>query len=179
MRDIEKFFETHRSEFDDCEPEPDHFTRFEKRLNDAQAGRTIKLKYPVLFKIAALLLLLITLSVFVFDLKTHSFRTLLGIAYASAELPYEVKEAMQYYDGQAIQQLDEINKLSGSSRQAKDLNLTVIHEMQSLDDNTVTLKKAFSENPGNERILAALIQNQQMKETVTKTILLQLNQSKK
>jgi len=179
MSDIENFIRNHRSEFDDIEPKPGHVQRFEARLNVDNTGRIVGINRLFLLKIAALLLLLITVSVFVFDLKTRSVRSRLGIEVASAELPSEVKEAMQYYDGQAIQQMNEIDKLAGTGQQAKDLNMTARRELQSLDDNTTALKKAFSENPNNERLIAALIQNQQMKERVTNTILAQLHQLKK
>ncbi len=179
MKEIEKIIETHRAEFDDREPSPGHLSRFEMRLNEDKVGRIIRMRHPMLLKIAALVLLLITLSVVLLNQKTRLFRFLPEFDYAYAELPSEVTEAMQYYDGQAIRQLDEINKLSGSGMQAKELNQAIVREMQSLDDNTAALKKAFSENPHNERILDAIIQNQKMKETITNTILSQLDQSKK
>jgi hypothetical protein len=179
MKEIEKIIETHRAEFDDSEPSPGHLSRFEMRLNEDKEGRVIRMRHPMLLKIAALVLLLITLSVVVLNQKTRSFHSLLGLDYAYAELPSEVTEAMQYYDGQAIRQLDEINKLTGPGRQGTELNQAIVREMQSLDDNTAALKKAFSENPHNERILDAIIQNQKMKGTITNTILSQLDQSKK
>jgi hypothetical protein len=48
-----------------------------------------------------------------------------------------------------------------------------------LDANTSELTKAYRENPDDERITAAIIRNQQMKETITKNMIQQMNQVKK
>lgn len=179
MSAVENYIRNHRPEFEDSEPAPGHLQRFEALLNAGHGGMVIGIRRPLLLKIAAILLLLITITVFLFDLKTRSLRYSLGFGIASVELPSEVKEAMQYYDGLAINQLNEIDKITGKDQKTTDLNITARRELQSLDENTAELKKAFSESPYNERIIAALIQNQQMKEKVTNTILAQLTQSKK
>jgi len=177
MSNIEHFIRQHHSEFDDIEPKPGHVQRFEARLYVDSTGSTLSINRRLLLKIAAIILLLITISVFIFDLKTHSVRLRLGIEVASTELPSEVKDVIQYYDRLAIHQMNEIDKLTGPDQKAKDLNIDARRELQSLDNNTTALKQAFSENHNDERIIAALIQNQQMKERVTKTILTQINQS--
>jgi hypothetical protein len=178
MNRLEKYFGEHREAFDDQEPSPGHFERFEERLDKVHSCTRSRIGRPVILSIAAIILLLIAISSVVFDMKTNILRSGFGITYAKNELPAEINEAIQYYDILAVKQLKEIDELAGTDQKARDLSLSARREVQSLDNNTVALKKAFLESPGNERILAALVQNQQMKEKVTSTILTQMNQNK-
>ncbi|MEI6454837.1 MAG: hypothetical protein WCO93_00990 [bacterium] len=178
MNNLEKYVRQHREAFDDREPSSGHFERFEVRLDGAHNGSS-RIGRPMILRIAAAILFLITLSAVVYDLKTNALRSGFGMAYSKTELPAEISEAIQYYDILAVKQLKEIDELAGTDQKARDLSLSARREVQSLDNNTVTLKKAFLESPGNERILAALARNQQMKEKVTSTILKQMNQNKK
>jgi hypothetical protein len=47
--------------------------------------------------------------------------------------------------------------------------------MGALDAGTKELQRSLAENPNDERIQAAIIQNQQMKEGIMNTILSKLN----
>ncbi|MEI7983077.1 MAG: hypothetical protein WCI71_15615 [Bacteroidota bacterium] len=179
MSDLEKFINHHREEFDNFEPGPGHYKKFESRLTYLPVTLHIAKNPHTMLRIAALILVLITLSVFVFDLGTKEIRTYLNNRNAGTELPEEVREAVQYYDNQVGNRLEQLNKLASSNEEARVLSSNVIREIQNLDASTDEIKRSLAENPNNERILAALIQNQQMKEGIINNIINQLNQVKK
>jgi hypothetical protein len=174
MSDLNQFIRNHRDEFDDVEPDPGHFGRFESRLQK-EAVTTVG-KRNAMLRIAAMILILISVSVFLFDFATHEIMTRFGAGKSQVEMPGDVAEAIRYYDDQAIQQLSVISRLTGASPEARLLSESSLQELASLDDDTRVLKDELSSNPNNERILAALIQNQQMKEGIMRTIIHQLSQ---
>jgi len=175
MTDLQKFISDHRTEFDDLEPDPDHFRRFEKKLKKLPASRTLTSNRHQMLRIAALILVLISVSVFVFDLATREIREWYGTQTSRLELPKDVDEAIQYYDNQITQQLGEIRKLAGENTAGREVSASALKEIGMLDDNTNELKRCLLQNPNNERLLAALIQNQQMKEGILSNIVTKLN----
>jgi hypothetical protein len=48
------------------------------------------------------------------------------------------------------------------------------NELNSLNANSAELQKALAENPGNERVQAAIIQNHQMKDKVMNQVVSQM-----
>ena len=179
MPNLEKFIKDHLEEFDSFEPEPGHFKRFEDRLK-AQPGLKPSVHNRwMMLRIAALIIILITVSVFVFDLATREIRERFAAEKQGAELPLEIREAVRYYENQTDMQVATLHKLAAHHEDAGALNASALKEIQSLDATTNELKKSLSENPGNEQILDAIIRNQQMKESMLNTIITQLSQSEK
>jgi len=179
MPKLENYIKNHLAEFDSNEPEPGHFVRFEHRL-DVKPEKKLSGNYRLRFlKVAALIILLISLSVFVFDFGTREIRERFADEKQGTELPLEIREAVQYYDNQANTQIATIHKLAANQEDAASLSASALNEVQSLDATTSELKKSLAENPGNEHIFDAIIRNQQMKEAMLKTIITQLSQFKK
>lgn len=179
MTKLEEIITQNRSGFDDRDPDPGHFQRFEQRLETSGQPRKLSFNRIGMLKVAAIIVFLITISSLVFDLATQEIRKNVFGLPALAELPLEVREAMQYYDQQVDQQLTEISKLSNTSGEAMELNQSAMKQIQALDDNTLELRKNLAESPGNGRIQEAILQNQKMKEGVLNTILFQLNSKKR
>jgi hypothetical protein len=179
MSNIEEYITDHLDEFDSFEPEPGHFKRFEDRLQKQH------LLYPVghhrsqMLKVAAVIILMITVSVFVFEFATREFRERMATDKRATEMPAEIKEAVQYYDNQANMQITTLDKLAANHEDARALNTFALKEINSLDATTNDLKKSLAENPGNERILDAIVRTQQMKEAMLKTIITQISNAKK
>ena len=174
MTDLKKFIHDHRDEFDDMEPDPNHFNRFEERLSAMSSIRPVPVNRFQMLRIAALILVLISVSVFVFDLATREIRERFGAQTARLELPVDVKEAILYYDNQSAKQLAEISKLAGNNPAGRELSASAMKEIDKLDENTNELKGSLLQNPNNERLLAALIQNQQMKDGILSNIVSKL-----
>ncbi len=179
MPKLEKYIQDHIEEFDSHEPDPGHLIRFEQRLKEQHALEPVGYDRMLVLKIAALIIILVAVSVFVFDLATREIRDRFASGNQGTELPLEIREAVQYYDNQTSKQLAILNKLETNHEDAGAVSNSAFREIRSLDATTEELKKSLAENPGNERILDAIIQNQQMKETMLKTIIFQLSQSQK
>jgi hypothetical protein len=178
MSDLEKYITSHKDEFNSFEPSSGHFQRFENRLNDQAEISPQGINRSMILKVAALILVMISVSVFVFDLATREIRERFAAGKSDTELPLEIRQAVQYYDNQANAGLGTLNKLAATRHEAIAVNESAMKEIQNLDDATADLKKLLADNPGNERILDAIVQNQQMKESVLNTIISQLSQKK-
>lgn len=161
--------------FDDAEPGAGHFARFEEKMN-ASFGRKQRFTGgPVMLRIAAVLLVLLTVSVFVFDFATKRLEK----RSAGMAMETEVRDAENFYNEAAASRLGDIKRLACCDNQSKEIYSEASGELQKLDANASELRKALRENPNEERIQSALIRNQQMKEKITQNILNKLNNSKK
>jgi hypothetical protein len=179
MSDLEKYIKDHQEEFDSTEPEPGHLRRFEDRLAEQPGMKLPRFNRPLLLKIAALIIILISVSVFIFEFATREIRDRFAHESQAAELPSEILEAVQYYDNQTITQLATIHKLAFNNSDAEALSSATLKDIRSLDASTDELKKSLAQNPGNEHILDAIVRNQQMKENMLNTIITQISNSKK
>jgi hypothetical protein len=166
MDKLEKFITENHEAFNDAEPLAGHFSRFEEKLNKQIPAPAMRFERSMFLKIAAGLLILMTVTVFVFDAaKRHSLREGFG-SDNSAALSPEMKDAIQYYDDAASQKLGMIDQLACCGQDTRKVYSMANSELKSLNASADELKKALAENPGNERIQAAIIQNHQMKEKV-------------
>ncbi|MEI6683078.1 MAG: hypothetical protein WCO44_10650 [Bacteroidota bacterium] len=168
----------HRDEFDSSEPDPGHFRRFEERLGGQEPLKLPVINRTMMLKIAALILLMITVAVFVFDLGTREIRERFSAGSQANELPAEIRQAIEYYDIQTTKQLGTMNKLAANHMEPGVAGESAMNEIRNLDAATEELKTLLADNPGNEHILDAIIQNQQMKESVLTNIISQISQKK-
>lgn len=173
--DLEKLIRENRDQFDNMEPLDGHFERFSERLGLEEETRITTPSRFGMLKVAAVILLIITGSVVVFDLATRSIRERFSSPVATTLMPAEFNEAVQYYDARATAQLKEVHKLANSPEQAVLINADALKEMNKLDEDTRELQKSLAENPNCERLQAAIIQNQQMKEGIVNNIVNTLN----
>ena len=178
MKDLEKFIVDHRDEIDSTEPYPGHFQRFERRLASHPVASGSAFRPSLMLKIAAIILLMITVSVLVFDMASREISHRFASREQRAELPIEIRQAVQYYSNQTDTQLSTLNKLAAAQHEPGGISETAVREIRDLDAATAELKKLLDGNPGNERILDAIIQNQQMKESVLNTIISRVSQQK-
>lgn len=161
MDNLEKFVLENRDAFDIAPPEG-HFERFMEKLETGSHVRHFYLERNFMLKIAAAILVLLTTFALVFDFTAQKLQA----SHKSASLPPEIQEAMNYYQRTTNDQLGEIHRLACCGQDLKSLNDLAEKELKSLDTKSEELKKNLAENPGNERVQAALIQNEQMKKSV-------------
>jgi len=166
MDKLEKFISENRKSFDDAEPMAGHFSRFEEKLDQQHAHSGVSIDKNFLLKIAAGLLVLLTVSVYIFDFAADRISKNLSGESRSALVPAEMQDVINYYDDAASAKLGQINKLACCGQDTRKIYSMASDEMKTLNANSAELQKTLSENPGNERIQAAIIQNQQMKETI-------------
>lgn len=173
MKKLEQVINDHREEFDSDLPSEGHFGRFEALL-DAQAPISMPARsHRKHLRIAAIILVLISASVMVFDHTTNRVRTMLFSDEQSA-LTSDLQDAIHYYDNKTAQQLSQITKLATSPTQAAELKNSAINAVRSLDNNTAELSSELKNNPGNEQILTAISRNQRMKDEILSGIIRQL-----
>lgn len=168
MNRIEEYFRLHRDDFDSEEPPAGHFDRFSSRLHQNPAQTRPRTALRIFLRVAAFAVVLTGVTLFLFD--PSSARFLHYPSNASAMIPGDVFEAMEYYDQQALIQLEEIRKISGKSPDGKAILENAERQIRLLDENTRELRSALACNPQDERITTALIRNQQMKEGVLSSI---------
>ncbi len=169
MNNLDKLIREHRDRFDDTEPLDGHFERFSEKLGGMEQRSSAPSRFGLL-KVAAVILLVITGSLVVFDMATRSIRERFTASESGFGMTSEMTEAVQYYDAKAFAQLKEVNKLVNDQAEAGRINEDALKEIQALDENTRDLQKSLAENPNCERLQAAVIQNQQMKEGIMNTI---------
>lgn len=171
MKRLEDFIEEHRAEMDMAEPGEGHFDRFAWKLQqDTKSTETHHGRFYVL-KLAAVILLLITVGVITTEFVAGAFMQRIFKTNETSHLTPEMKEAIQYYDDQTREKLGQLEELAQTSPDVRKMQATVLRDIDNLDAATNDLKHSLGENPGNERIQAAIIQNQQMKESILNTIL--------
>lgn len=164
MDNLEKFFVENREQFDHAEPLAGHFGRFEEKLDQQFSHSGPAGKY-FLLKIAAAILILMTVAVYIFDFAANGIsRNLSGSK--SSVIPAEMQDAINYYDAAASTKLKQVTKLACCGQDTKKVYSMANNELKSLNANSAELQKALSQNPGNERIQAAIIQNHQMKDKI-------------
>ena len=174
MDKLEKFITENRQSFDESEPLAGHFSRFEEKMEQQYVHTGFRVERNFLLKIAAGLLILLTVSVYIFDFAANRFSKNFTYNTKSAKVPAEMQDAMNYYDNAASAKQGQIDKLACCGQDTRKIYTMANDEMQTLNANSAELQKELSENPGNERIQEAIIQNHQMKEKVMSQLVNQM-----
>jgi len=166
MSELEKYILSHREAFD-AEPSEGHLERFQSRLARSHRKRVLEMFWPAM-KIAALITLIIFSGMWVFD---HTFR---NSPVAASFLPVpEYRETEQYFATQVNSRYDQIRSMRfvGDSLQKKML----LSELAGMDSLYLELQKDLEVNPGDERVLQAMIEYYQLKLDILNNIIQQLN----
>jgi hypothetical protein len=178
MDKLDKFIIENAGSFNDSEPDPGHFKRFRAKLDQGSGKGTFRIHSNLMLKIAAVILILITATFLIFYFVTKPLNNAIEMNSAGTGMTDEIRDAMVYYDGQTKNRLIEFNKLACCGEEKVHLNSMVSGELNTLDANIAELKQTLQANPDNERIQAALIQNQQMKEQVLDNMINQMKKQK-
>ncbi len=166
MDPLEKFITQNRNLFDDAEPDPGHFKRFEARLRSEERKTYFISSRPVMLRIAASLAVLIAFAfLFAWSARQNYFGFFPSRP-STGQIPEEVRDALSYYDGRVNERLTRIISLEKKCPAGKDISDKARDQIQALDAESNDLKNTLKDNPQNERVIAALIQNQQMKESI-------------
>jgi hypothetical protein len=175
MNTLENYFKENRGLFDDAEPSDGHFARFEEKLM-AEERKREKGRFSVNWlRVAAVAIILVASGLISYEFISGGFRGNNNSEFATLNIPDDVREAYQYYDQVSEKKLLEISKISQSCPNGAKLLDQANREVSSFNANSIELAKAIHENPGNERIEAAFIQNQKMKEAALSNIVLEGN----
>jgi hypothetical protein len=178
MATLDDFIRDHRDAFDDNEPIDGHFDRFAAKLDALPGSMDSHRRRFSMLRVAAVILVMISVSIIIFDLASGALRKQFASRPSDQALPSEIKEALQYYDEQTTRQLAVLDNLTTGSRDAGQISASVLQDVKKLDQSTMELKNTLAENPGDERLQAAIIRNQQMKEKMLSNIITQISLTK-
>ncbi|GET28469.1 hypothetical protein [Prolixibacter sp. SD074] len=170
MDNLEKILKERRDDFPE-EPAEGHFERFQNRLE--QTKRKTKRKKLLVSRVsrvaavAIILLLSANLVLYWFHPANDQGRAV----NQTEKISGEFNEAQLYYTARINDGISQLQKMAGqgveSSKEAKEIQKELT-EMDSLYRN---LQKELKANPGDERILNAMIEHYQTKLAIINTML--------
>ena len=171
MDSIEKLIKSKRDLFDDAEPASGHFERFAFKMEREPVKKGFHINRPLILKMAAVCLLFITATLLIMDFRSQHQGFLKGNVSNNSTFSAELDDAMRYYDGRTSLRMGEFKKLACCGEEQSRLRNMIELEMNALDASTIELRRSLQENPDNERVQAALIKNQQMKEQILDNVI--------
>jgi hypothetical protein len=175
MEKLEQFIRNNSELFNDEEPRTGHLGRFEALL-DKEHGRVIPVgRRYAWMRVAAVAVVLVTAGLIGFDLLSGRAFTGSGNGLASVVYTEDTREALDYYSKMTAERMTEIDKIAQSCPEGQHLRSKALRDAAEFDANHDELTVALKENPGNEKMEAAVIRNQKLKEEALNNIILQGN----
>jgi hypothetical protein len=176
MDSLETYIRNNRDQFDLDEPPQGHFRRFEEKLKQESRGTVVPMNRRTLwYRVAAAVLILVTAGLVTFDIASGRIFSSSRQDVASLNLPADVREAVDFYSDLSDRRMTELHKIASGCPNGALLLDKARREASLFDATNIELTKALTENPGNERAQAALIQNGKMKESSLNNLILQGN----
>jgi hypothetical protein len=166
MIELEKHIRDQRKLLDGDSPKEGHEQRFLQKL-DSRPVR--KLSFRHYLQIAASIAIILASGVVLIK-KGGS-----GDKVAEHKVPAAVMEADQYYARQVSDKYDQIQQFDFSSPEEKAL---LLDELKELDSYHQQLMSDLEANPGDGRVINAMIRHYKIKLEVMDQIIHQLNQLK-
>lgn len=178
MQRIEDIIKKNKESFNSNEPSPDHFDNFQKKLESDQVekGESWFERYNIVLKIAAAILIFAAVSTVLYTDSFSYLRNTFTNEIVAAELPAEILEVMQYYNVIEDKKISQIGDLAVSDDEATRVKKMALKELQILEEDRNELESEYALNPSNERIMNALLLNQQKRAAILDRIINTLNQ---
>lgn len=175
MNRLEQFIRDRRSDFDGAEPDPGHFARFEARLaEEPPRVVTFRRRYPWM-RAAAVAVVLLTAGLAGYEMLSGRAFSRTGDRFAAVVFSEDTQEALDFYAQTTGERMSEIDRLAKDCPDGAQLKNQAVRESAVFDANQEELTLALKENPGNEKVEAAMIRNQKLKEEALSNIILQGN----
>ncbi len=171
MNSIEDFIRENKEMFMNNEPPEGHFDRFEERLKKMQRTNKIRLITRI-SSIAAIGLLLITSSIFIYDRYFDREPLMLTLG----DISPEMQKVEYYYTSQVDRLSVGLDSLSEGSQD--NLKKMMADELAEMDSIHKELQKKLGSNPGDDRVVNAMITYYQTKLGMMKSFLETLTQIK-
>jgi gas vesicle protein len=156
MRKFEDNIRKNRGLFDDQEPPPGHFARFEEKLERTETAKKKRISFTLslTWRIAASILVLITLSVIYNNIDHLAFTS----STANQELPDELLIASNYYANLNHEKINRINELAADNPEANEIAELAKQEAETIDKTSSELKEKYKETK-DDRVINAIITN--------------------
>jgi hypothetical protein len=163
---LEQHIRELRDRLDSDVPREGHEQRFLRKLEKQPAARV---SFRHVLQIAASVAIILASAMVLVQLNRSGNRT------ASEEIPSSVMEADFYYATQVDQRYEQINGFDFENAEEK---AVLLDELKDLDTYHQQLLRDLEANPGDERVINALIRHYQVKLEIMDQIIYQLNQLK-
>jgi len=166
MSDLEKYIIENRDDFVSDEPDTGHFDRFKSKLKVEKKPVSRESFFRVM-QIAATFAILLASGVVI--VKSSKGKAKMAVV----TVPEQYQETQNYYISQVNSRYDEIGSYNFSEEEEKEL---LLNELQQMDSYYQELLVDLNANPGDERVISALIKHYQMKMLVMDQIIEQLKE---
>ena len=166
MSDLEKYIIENREKFTTDEPDTGHFDRFSAKMQEGKRP-VRKVHFRHVLQIAASVAILLTSGIVI--VKSSKGKSKM----AAIEVPAQYQETQNYYVQQVNFRYDEIESISFSEEEEKEM---LLKELQEMDSYYQELLVELNANPCDERVISALIKHYQMKMLVMDQIIEQLKE---
>ncbi|MDR6569312.1 hypothetical protein SAMN05660461_6111 [Chitinophaga ginsengisegetis] len=164
---FEGFIRQHRNEFEEEGPSPRVWSALEQELTGRRKGKVISLLQKNWFKAAVIAVLLANAgALFYFTKHRQPQQQELAV------LAPDIQEAGVYYTSRINEKLQLIDAYPDS---ALGLDSAARKELELRNDTYKALEKELKNNPGNERIRAAMVRYYQLKLDLLDKILEELH----
>lgn len=168
MKEIEKMIRENRDIFEDQEPSSGHFERFRVKLAAQNRKRkTIRLVYRI-SRVAAVGLLAIMSSLWIYNELLAPEEQFMNLG----DVNQEYREVEFFFTSQIDAKYEELKSID--LRNDETFKETMLEEIKEMDSVYGRLSKEMAENPGDERIIEAMIRHYQTKLEVISEILTRL-----
>jgi hypothetical protein len=171
MKTLDDFIQENKAMFMNNEPPEGHFERFGQKLKQAHKRRKINLLVRI-SSIAAIGLLLITSSIFIYDRYFDRQPELLNIS----DINPQMQKVEFYYTSQIEQFSAGLDSLSSVTQEKTRKMMS--DELAEMDSIHRELQKKLGNNPGDQRVVDAMITYYQTKLGMIKSFIQSLNQIK-
>jgi DNA mismatch repair ATPase MutS len=175
MSFLEKKILENKDFFDEQQLPEGHKNRFADRLNKARHQEMKEDRWPAIFKVAAILIILASgyfvLNHFSFDELGNT----LIIEVTEISFDSEIENVFNYYDAITQQKIERIDELAPNDSEAKKIKQYAEKQLQSLDANLAMIEKEYARHPENKQIKAALVNNKRKKSEILDNILTMLD----
>jgi len=175
---IDDIIKKNREAFNNSEPETGHIERFLDKLEAVEpVGKEGWFqRYNIVVKIAAAVLIFIGITAIIYTDSFSNLRNNLTAKLFNTKIPQELAEVMQYYNVVTDKKMTQIGQLAVSEDEAKRVKEKADIELKILDESNNDLEKEYQLNPGNERIMNALMLNQRKRAEILDKILTTMKQ---
>lgn len=164
MSDLEKYIIENRKKFTADEPDTGHLDRFSTKLQEGKRP-VKKVRFRHVMQIAASVAILLSSGIVI--VKSSKGKAKMAVI----EVPEQYRETQNYYVHQVNTRYYEIESISFTEEEEKEM---LLEELQDMDSYYQELLVELNANPGDERVISALIKHYQMKMQVMDQIIEQL-----
>lgn len=178
MSFLEKKILDNKAFFDESEPEQGHQQRFIEKLENIDQPETVRSRWGTILKLVSVAAAFIGISYFIFwfsieDLGGMVIREVTQISFSE-----EIEDVFAYYETQAKIKVEKIDQMAANTQQAEKVKGMAKKQLDNLDATLAEIEKEYANNPDNQVLRAALINNKRKKAEVMDNIIQQLDQSK-